>query len=300
MQPEAQGLLGRTAIITGASRGIGRAIALEFARRGANIVVAARTTVATPPWAVETIQDTAHRITASGGRAIAVAVDVRDEAKVRSMVAAAVSAFGGVDVLVNNAAAFKMKPASSTAPREFQLVVDVNLVGAFTCIASCLPHLSASRSAHILNISPPLRTEAYWAEGKLSHATSKLALTVMTLGLAGELRAARIAVNSLWPKTIVATAGIERLGGPALLRSARRPEVMAEAAAAIVSSPASARTGECMLDEDVLRAAGVEDFTRFAMVPGAQLAPNYFVDATAVVDGDVADPSDRPGATPRR
>jgi citronellol/citronellal dehydrogenase len=279
MQIATQGLAGRTAIVTGSSRGIGRAIALELARHGANVVVAARTTEPKPPWAVETIHETAALVTEAGGRALAVAVDVRDEAAVRAMVDAACRAFGGVDVLVNNAGAFKMKPAASVAPREFQLVMDVNVTGAFTCVAACLPHLRASRSAHIVNVSPPLRTEAYRMAGILTHATSKFALTVVTLGLAAELRGAGIGVTSIWPKTSIATIGTERLGGPALLRCSRKPEVMAEAVRTIVAGAPLAHTGECLFDDDVLRGAGVTDFARFAVDPGAPLAPNYFVDA---------------------
>ncbi|MCC6875899.1 MAG: SDR family oxidoreductase [Sandaracinaceae bacterium] len=273
-------LAGRTAIVTGSSRGIGRAIALELAERGASVVLAARTVVAQPPWAKETIHDTAREITEAGGRALACAVDVRDEAQVRAMVAAALDAFGSIDVLVNNAGAFKLKPAVSMAPRELQLVLDVNVAGAFNCIAAALPYLSRSPRAHIVNVAPPLRTEPYWAAGKLAHAVSKLALTTLTLGLADELKPARIAVNAIWPKTPIATIGIERLGGEALVRMARKPEIMAQAVAAIVVGDA---TGSCVLDEDVLRAQGVTDFSRFAVDPSMPLAPNYFVDPAELV-----------------
>ncbi len=273
---------GRTAIVTGSSRGIGRAIAIELARRGANVVVAARTGEPSPPWAKETIHDTVREIERTGGRALAIQVDVRDEARVREMVDAAVERFGGIDVLVNNAGAFRMKPCVSTTPRDFKLVMDVNVTGAFACIASCLPHLARSDRAHVLNIAPPMRTEPYWAAGKLSHAVSKLGLTVLTLGLAEELRPARIDVNALWPKTLIATIGIERLGGDALLKLCRRPEVVAEAAAEIVSGKGA--TGRCFLDEDVLRSSGLADFARFAVDPSSPLLANYFVDPKETLD----------------
>jgi citronellol/citronellal dehydrogenase len=271
-------LHGRTAIVTGSSRGIGHAIALELARRGANVVVAARTIEERPPWVMGTIEQAVATITNAGGRALAFEVDVRDDDRVGAMVRATVEEFGGVDVLVNNAGAFRMKPAVSTTPREFRLVLDVNVAGAFACISHCLPHLARSPHAHVLNIAPPLRTEAYWAAGKLSHAVSKTALSVLTIGLAEELRPAHIAVNALWPKTIIATVGIERLGGEPLTKLARKPEVTAEAAALLLSSPPAERTGECVLDEDVLRAAGVEDFARFAVDPASPLLANFFVD----------------------
>jgi citronellol/citronellal dehydrogenase len=270
----------RTAIVTGSSRGIGRAIAIELAARGVSVVVAARTVESRPPWAEGTIHDTVDEIVRAGGRAIACAVDVRDEAQVHAMVDATVEAFGGIDVLVNNAGAFRMKPCVSTTPREFKLVLDVNVAGAFNCVAAALPHLTNSGRGRIVNIAPPLRTQAYWAAGKLSHAVSKLGLSVMTLGLAEELRPARIAVNALWPKTVIATIGTRRLGGAALMKMARKPEIMGEAVAAIVDSGMS---GQCLFDEDVLRASGVEDFDRFAVEPGSGLVPNYFVDPAETV-----------------
>jgi citronellol/citronellal dehydrogenase len=271
-------LAGRTAIVTGASRGIGRATAIELARCGANVVVAARTTTEQPPWALGTIRDTVREIEQAGGRAIAVRTDVRRHEEVEAMAAAAVDTFGGIDVLVNSAGAFKMKPASSTTPREVQLVMDVNVVGAFACIASCLPHLRRSKHAHIVNIAPPPRAEPYWVAGKLLHAVSKLALTMMTLGLSEELRPAGIAVNAVWPKTVVATIGTQRIGGEALHRMARKPEIVAQAIAELVSCAPGERTGHCLLDEGILRAAGVEDFERFAVDPSMPLLTNYFVD----------------------
>lgn len=278
MNDETKPLVDRTVIVTGASRGIGRATAIELARRGASVVVAARTTHEQPPWAIGTIHDTVAEIERAGGRAIAVQTDVRDPEQTAAMAEAAVRAFGGIDALVNNAGTFKMKPAASTTPRDLQLVMDVNVSGAFACFASCLPHLVRADDAHVLNIAPPPRFQAYWAAGKLSNAVSKLALTVMTLGLAEELRPAGIAVNALWPKMLVATLGTARLGGEALTRMGRTPQLMAEAVALVLSWRASARTGQCLLDEDVLRAAGEEDFTRFAVDPAMPLLPSYFVD----------------------
>jgi citronellol/citronellal dehydrogenase len=275
-------LAGRTAIVTGSSRGIGRAIALELARLGANVVVAARTVHSQPPWATETIHDTVQEIEREGGRAIAFEVDVRDEERVQALFDAALDTFGSLDVLVNNAGAFRQKPCFSTTPREFKLVMDVNVSGAFTCIAAALPHLARSDHAHILNLAPPIRTEPYWAAGKLSHAVSKLGLSVMTLGLAEELRPARIDVNALWPKTVIATIGIERLGGDALLRMCRKPEAVARAAGRIVSRRGV--TGRCLLDEDVLREDGMTNFDDFAVDPGSPLLANYFVDPSETLD----------------
>ncbi len=274
---DARDLRGRTAIVTGSSRGIGKAIALELAKHGANVVVAARTTEPKPPWALGTIHETAAQIVAAGGRALAFELDVRDADRVEAMVAATIDEFGTIDFLVNNAGAFKQKPVQSISPRELRLILDVNVNGAFACIKSCVPHLRKSNAAHILNLSPPLRAEPYWISGKLSHAVSKMALTVMTIGLAEELRSVHIAVNSIWPKSIIATAGIERLGGDALLTMARKPEIVAEA---VVLALASRQTGQCLFDEELLRDAGVTDFARFAVEPGAPLLANYFVDSS--------------------
>jgi citronellol/citronellal dehydrogenase len=274
-------LAGRTAIVTGASRGIGRAMALELARRGASVVVAARTVEPSPPWQTETIHETVALIEREGGRAIACAVDVRDEDQVAQLIELTARELGGIDLLVNNAAAFKMKPAVSTGVRDVRLVLDVNVVGAFACTMAALPYLRKSSCAHVVNVAPPIRAEAYWAAGKIMHAVSKVAVSVMTLGLAEELRPAKVSVCALWPKTVIASVGVERLGGPALLRMSRRPEITAEALATLVEARSLERTGRCWIDEAVLRDAGVEDFSRFEVDPDTPTLNNFFIDTVS-------------------
>jgi citronellol/citronellal dehydrogenase len=268
-------LEGKTAIVTGASRGIGRAVAIELARHGMNVAVGGRTTESKGG---DTIDATAELARKAGGRAIAVAADVRDEARIAELVRATVDEFGGIDLLVNTAAAFGMKPAVSLSTDELRVVLDVNITGAFACTMACVPHLRRSENAHVVNLAPPPRFEAYWAASRIPYAVSKVGLSMLTLGLAEELRGAGISVSGLWPKVLIASGAIDRLGGGALTRLCRRGEIVGEALVLLVTRPLKEATGRFWLDEDLLRAAGVEDFTRFAVDPSSPSIASLFVD----------------------
>lgn len=273
-------LRGKTLFITGASRGIGKAIALRAARDGANVVIAAKT--AEPhPKLPGTIYTAKEEIEAAGGRALACVVDIRMEEQIRQAVDEAVRTFGGIDVLVNNASAISLTGTLETPMKRFDLMHGVNTRGTFACSQACIPHLEKAANPHILNISPPLNMEARWFAPHVAYTMAKYGMSMCALGMHEELRPKRIAVNALWPKTIIATAAIENLlGGEAAMRAARRPEIMGDAAHAILTREAAAYTGHFAIDEDVLREAGVTDFSSYAVVAGtrdAELVRDYFI-----------------------
>jgi citronellol/citronellal dehydrogenase len=270
-------LKGRTLFITGASRGIGKAIALRAAKDGANVVIAAKTSEPHPKLA-GTIHSAADEIEKAGGRALACAVDVRSEDQIRAAVAAALAAFGGIDILVNNASAISLTGTLDTSMKRYDLVHQVNARGTFAASQACLPHLLESDNPHILNLCPPPNMDERWFGPHLAYTMAKYGMSLCVLGMASEFRSAGVAVNGLWPRTIIATAAVENLlGGAASLRGARTPEIVADAAHVILTGPSRQTTGQFLIDEDVLRAAGVVDFDRYQTTPGAPLIDDLFL-----------------------
>ncbi len=270
-------LQGKTVFVTGASRGIGKAIGLAAAREGANVVVAAKSDAPNPKLP-GTIHSAAEEIERAGGRALAVRCDVRDEGQIADAVAAAVERFGGIDVLVNNASAIFLAGTVATPMKRFDLMHQVNLRGTFACSQACLPWLAAAPNPHILNLSPPLAMEPRWFAPHVAYTMAKYGMSMCVLGMAEELRGRGIAVNALWPRTVIATAALNLLGGDALARHGRTPEVVADAAVAVLRRDARACTGNFFLDEDVLRDEGVTDFSRYAVAPGEELATDLFLE----------------------
>jgi citronellol/citronellal dehydrogenase len=272
MQGEAT-LRGKTLFVTGASRGIGKAIALRAAREGANIVLAAKTNEPHPKLP-GTIHSAAEEITRAGGRALPVQVDVRDEAQVLRAVHAAIELFGGIDILVNNASAISLTDTLATSMKRYDLMHSVNVRGTFVCSQACMPYLQKSSTPHILNISPPINLDPKWFAPHLPYTMSKYGMSLCVLGMAAEFRG--VSVNALWPKTAIATAAVQKLlGGDTVMRGARSVEIMADAAHRIFTG--AARTGQFLIDEDVLRAAGVTDFSGYASDPESDLLPDLFL-----------------------
>lgn len=270
-------LNGRTLFITGASRGIGKAIALRAARDGANIVVAAKTTDPHPTLP-GTIHTAADEIEAAGGRALAVRVDIRFEDQVEAAIERAVETFGGIDVLINNASAISLTGTVETPMKRFDLMHGVNTRGTFLCSKLCIPHLERAGNPHILNISPPLNLEARWFAPHVAYTMAKYGMSLCVLGMANELADAGIAVNALWPRTTIATAAVRNLlGGEEMMRRSRHPEIMADAAVAILERDSRAHTGNFYIDDEVLADEGITDLTSYAVDPAASLAPDFFV-----------------------
>lgn len=270
-------LRGKTLFITGASRGIGLAIGLRAARDGANVVIAAKTT-APHPKLPGTIHTAAAEIEAAGGRALACPVDVRDEAQVQAAVANAVATFGGIDVLVNNASAISLSGTVDTPLKRFDLMHQVNTRGTFLCSQAVIPHLRRAPNPHILMLSPPLSLEPRHFGPHLAYSLSKYGMSLCVLGLAEELAPDGIAVNALWPRTLIATTVVQNLlGGDAAMRGARLPTIVADAAHEILTRPSRSRTGRFFIDDEVLREAGITDFSRYAVDPTAALVPDLFL-----------------------
>ena len=274
-------LAGKTLFITGGSRGIGLAIALRAARDGANIVIAAKT--AEPhPKLPGTIHSAAQAIEQAGGQALPLAVDVRDEDQVRDAVARAADRFGGIDACINNASAINLDRTEDIDLKRFDLIQQINMRGTFVTARACIPYLRRSANPHILALSPPLTMRADWFAQHLPYTLSKYGMSMVMFGLAEELRDAGIACNALWPRTTVATAAVEfALGGEAMLRQSRRPEIMADAAHAILCRPSRSCTGRFLLDDEVLAEEGVTDFDHYRHDPSSALLPDIFVDPLA-------------------
>jgi len=264
----------RTLFVTGASRGIGRAIALRAARDGANVAIAAKTAEAHPRLQ-GTIFTVAEEVEAAGGRALPLAVDVRDESRIASAMSETAERFGGIDICVNNASAISLTPTLQTPMKRFDLMFAVNVRATFATTQAALPFLLRSPRAHVLNLAPPLHMDARWFQPHLAYTMSKYGMSMCVLGWAAEL-AGKVAVNALWPKTAIATAAIEMLGGPAMLDAARTPEIVADAACWVLTRPRTT-TGNFFIDEDVLREAGVRDFDKYAVSPGTPLMPDLFL-----------------------
>lgn len=269
-------LKNKTVFITGASRGIGREIALRFAQDGANIVVTGKTAEAHPKLK-GTIHDTAREVEASGGKALAIQLDIRDEAAVDKAVREAVEAFGGIDVLVNNASAISIAGTMATSPKRYDLMHQINARGTYVCSQACLPHLMKSGNPHILTLSPPLNMNPRWFRDHLAYTMAKYGMSMCTLGMAAEFAPQGIAVNSLWPRTTILTAAVETFF-PQAVAASRKPAIMADAAYAIVTSDSRSTTGNFFIDEEILRAQGVTDFSHYAVKPGAPLAADLFLD----------------------
>jgi citronellol/citronellal dehydrogenase len=274
-------LAGRTLFISGGSRGIGLAIAVRAARDGANVAIAAKT-VDPNPKLPGTIHSAAAEIEKAGGRALPLACDIRDEAAVRAAVAATVAAFGGIDVLVNNASAISLTGTAATPMKRFDLMFGVNVRGTFLCSQACLPHLEASaaagRNPHILTLSPPLDLDPKWFGDHVAYTMAKYGMSMCVLGMAEEFRAKGIAVNALWPRSVIATAAIAMIPGAAEeTRRMRTPEIMADAAHAILTRDARTTTGRFFIDDEALAEAGITDFERYAVAPGNPLLPDLFL-----------------------
>ncbi|MDA0658474.1 MAG: NAD(P)-dependent oxidoreductase [Planctomycetota bacterium] len=271
-------LTDKTLFITGASRGIGRAIALRAARDGASIAVVAKT--AEPhPRLPGTVYSVAAEIDAAGGRALPCICDIRDEEQLRRAVASTAERFGGIDMLVNNASAIFLAGTRQTPMKRFDLMHAVNVRATFMASQLCLPFLIQAGNPHILNISPPLNLDKRWFAGHVAYTMSKYGMSMCVLGMAEELRSEGIAVNALWPKTAIATAAIENLlGGPAALQGCRRPEIMADAAHLILTQDSRIASGNFYVDEDVLRGVGCDDFSSYSVSPGTELIPDFFLE----------------------
>jgi citronellol/citronellal dehydrogenase len=270
-------LQGKTLFITGASRGIGLAIALRAARDGANIAIAAKTE--TPHPKLEgTIYTAADEIKKAGGQALPLVVDVRDEAAVRAAIEKTTETFGGIDVVVNNASAVSRTPVAETDMRRYDLMQNINTRGTFMVSKYAIPHLARAENPHILMNSPPLDMQEKWFAGSTGYSIAKFGMSLVALGLAGELRKQGIAVNALWPRVTIATAAIKNLlGGERVMRMSRTAEIMADAAYAIFHKPAKSFTGHFLIDDSFLAGEGVTDFEKYRAVPGEALAGTFFV-----------------------
>ncbi|KAA9131599.1 NAD(P)-dependent oxidoreductase [Marinihelvus fidelis] len=267
----------KTLFITGGSRGIGRAIALRAAADGANVVIAAKTD--TPhPKLPGTIHTVAEEIAAAGGRALAIKLDVRDDHAIDDAMAQAAGHFGGIDILVNNASAITLRNTADLPMRRFDLMFDVNVRGTYSCSRAALPYLSQGSNPHILTLSPPLNLGAHWFKNHTAYTMSKYGMSMCVLGMAEEFRKRGIAVNALWPRTVIATAAINMLDGMVKPENCRTEAIMADAAHAILVQDASQCTGNFFIDETVLSKAGVRDFDQYAVKPGTPLMKDLFLD----------------------
>ncbi|HEX5842904.1 MAG TPA: NAD(P)-dependent oxidoreductase [Pseudomonas sp.] len=271
-------LQGKTLFITGASRGIGREIALRAARDGANVVIAAKSAEAHPklPGTIHTV---AAEVEAAGGKALALQLDVRDEVAVKAAMARAAEHFGGIDALVNNAGAIRLKGVEHLEPKRYDLMFQINTRAVMVCSQAALPYLKQSAGGHILSLSPPLNLDPKWFASYGPYTTTKYGMSMLTLGMHEEFRKYGISVNSLWPKTVIATAAIEfEAGGPAVMKAARLPAIMADAAHAILSSSERSISGRLLIDEEILREQGQSDFEQYRYDPAGKLMNDLFVD----------------------
>jgi citronellol/citronellal dehydrogenase len=271
------GLDGKTLFITGASRGIGLAIALRAARDGAKIAVAAKT--AEPhPKLPGTIHTAAREIDAAGGEALPLAVDVRDDAQVESALARTADAFGGIDIVVNNASAIYLADSQRTDMKRFDLMHQINARGSYMASKFAAPYLERSENPHVLMLSPPLDMQEKWFAAHTAYSMAKFGMSLAVLGLAGEFRRKGIAVNALWPRTTIATSAVQNLlGGDALMRASRKPEIVADAAHAIFTTPARDLTGRFLIDDTLLWERGVRDFDHYRVDPTVPLQQDFFV-----------------------
>ena len=269
----------KTVFITGGSRGIGLEIAKKLASEGANVVIAAKTSEPHPKLP-GTIHSAAAEIEAAGGKALACMVDIRDENQVLAAVQLAVDTFGGIDILINNASAIQLTGTLNTEMKKYDLMNQVNTRGTYLCARACLPHLLKSENPHVLTLSPPLNVEARWFENHVAYSIAKFGMSLCTLGMASEFKG-KVAFNSLWPKTIIATAAIEfAVGNASMMQLGRKATIMADAASAILQKDAKSVSGNFYIDEEVLSAEGVTDFSQYRVNPNTpenQLLPDFFI-----------------------
>lgn len=270
-------LKNKTALITGGSRGIGKAIAERLAKEGCNIAIAAKTTEPHPKLE-GTIYTAAKDIEALGVKCLPLQCDIRNEDQIQLAVDETVKAFGGIDILVNNASAISLTPTEHTEPKRFDLMMNIEIRGTFFMCKTCIPYLRKSTNAHILNLSPPLNLNPKWFAQHLAYTISKYGMSMIIIGLAEELKKDKIAANALWPKTTIATAAVQNLlGGDALMKMSRTPEIVADAAYAIVSKPSAECTGNFFIDEDVLETEGIIDFSKYAVDASQKLMTDIFL-----------------------
>jgi citronellol/citronellal dehydrogenase len=271
-------LKNKTVLITGASRGIGKAIALRLAREGANIVIAAKSVEENTKLG-GTIFSAAAEVEAADGQALAVQCDIRNEEQIGNVVNKAVERFGGIDILVNNASAISLTPTEKTEPKRFDLMHDINVRGTFFVTKEVIPYLKKSSNAHILTLSPPINLNPKWFGGHIAYTLSKYNMSMMAMGWAVELKQFGIASNALWPKTTIDTAAVRNLlGGEMLANMSRKPEILADAACYIFAQPSSEFTGNCFIDEEIFARQGITDLSAYDVVPGAKLYKDLFVD----------------------
>ncbi len=267
----------KTVLITGASRGIGKAIGLRLAKEGANIVIASKSVEENPKLG-GTIYTAAEEMEKAGGKALAVQCDIRFEDQVQNVIDKAVSTFGGIDILINNASAINLMSTEQVEPKRYDLMFDINVRGTFMVCKACIPHLKKSTNAHILNLSPPINMDMKWFSKHLAYTISKYDMSMIALGLAAELKKYNIASNTLWPRTTIATAAVQNLlGGEMLMKMSRTPEIIAESAFYILSKPSTECTGNSFIDEDVLGKEGITDLSQYSVVPGANLYNDLFI-----------------------
>jgi len=270
-------LKGKTLFITGASRGIGKAIALRAAKDGASIVIAAKTTKPHPKLP-GTIYTAAEEMEKAGGKALPCIVDIRFEDQVEAAVDKTIARFGRIDILVNNASAIHLTDTVSTPMKRYDLMHQINTRGTFLCSQKCIPYLEKADNPHILNLSPPLNMEAKWFAPHVAYTMAKFGMSMCVLGMAEELKSKGIAVNALWPRTTIATAAVRNLlGGEDMIRASRKPEIMADAAHAILTQPSRECTGNFFVDDAVLRAEGITDFSGYAVEPNVELMSDFFL-----------------------
>jgi citronellol/citronellal dehydrogenase len=271
------GFNGKTIFITGGSRGIGKAIALKLAADGANIIIAAKTTEVQPKLE-GTIFSAAEEIEKAGGKCLPVKCDIREEEQVVNAVAEAVKKFGGIDILINNASAINLSPASILPAKQYDLMQNINSRGTYLVSRHCIPHLKKSSNPHILTLSPPLSLDKKWFTHFAPYTLSKFGMSMITFGLSEELKKDGIAANSLWPRTTIATAAVKNiLGGEELMNKSRKPEILADAAYFILSGNSKEVTGNFFIDDEVLAKNGITDLAKYSVVPGAELMQDIFL-----------------------
>jgi len=271
-------LNGKTVFITGASRGIGQAIALKAAADGANVAIAAKSDRRHPKLP-GTIYETAEAVEAAGGRALPLKLDIRDEDAVAAAMQQTAANFGGIDILVNNASAIWLAGTEDTPMKRFDLMFGVNVRGTYVCSQAALPYLKRATNAHILNLSPPLNMDPKWFAPHVAYTLAKSGMRQCVLGMAAEFRGIPIAVNALWPRTVIATAALAMLGGKIRPENCRKPEILADSAHWILTRPATEASGNFYIDDEVLKQAGVTDFDQYAVDPGQPLITDLFLDS---------------------
>jgi citronellol/citronellal dehydrogenase len=270
-------LKGKTLFITGGSRGIGLAIALKAARDGANIVIAAKTTEPHPKLP-GTIYTSAKEIEEAGGKALPLEVDIRLEDQVYAAVEKTVATFGGIDILVNNASAINLTPTLETSMKRYDLMHQINTRGTFLSSQACIPHLKKAENPHILNLAPPLNMEARWFKPHVAYTMAKFGMSMCVLGMAAEFAEDGIAVNALWPRTLISTAAIWNMpGGEEMSKHGRTPEILADAAYIIFNRPSRECTGQFFVDDEVLASEGITNLDKYAVTPGGMLLPDFFI-----------------------